>query len=56
MVGGKQRPVLWGWFRSQVIRGPGAFAMAPESFDDYAEAIREKLLREVPAPQLAEPK
>ncbi|AZQ68341.1 DUF1194 domain-containing protein [Silicimonas algicola] len=56
VVGGKRRPVLWEWFRSQVIRGPGAFAMATESFDDYAEAIREKLLREVLAPQLAESK
>lgn len=54
VVGGKSRPVLWRYFETDVIHGPGAFAMATVSFEDYAEVIRDKLLREIaPSPQLA---
>ena len=35
------------YFREEVARGPGAFVMAVGSYDDYAEAILEKLLREI---------
>jgi hypothetical protein len=35
------------WFREHVARGPGAFVMAVDGYAEYAEAILEKLLREV---------
>lgn len=35
------------YFREQVARGPGAFVMAAGSYTEYAEAILEKLLREI---------
>ncbi len=38
------------YFEQEVIGGSGAFVMTVESFDDYAEAIRRKLLREIQAP------
>jgi Ca-activated chloride channel homolog len=57
VVGGKLRPVLWEYFRTDVIHGPGSFAMATESFEDYQQAIREKLLREIaPAALIADSK
>ncbi len=40
------------YFRTEVIRGPGAFVMEAVDFADYARAIREKLIREVGVPQL----
>lgn len=47
VVGGKSRPVLWNWFANEVIHGPGAFSVATFGFEDYAEAIKEKFLREM---------
>ena len=35
------------YFRKEVARGPGAFVMVADSYRDYAEAILEKLLREI---------
>ena len=35
------------YFRREVARGPGAFVMVAGSYDEYAEAILEKLLREI---------
>ncbi len=52
VVGGKMRPFLWDYFSSDIIFGPDAFSMATESFDDYAQAIKEKLLRELAPPAL----
>jgi len=40
-------PGLTQYFESDVITGPGAFAVAANSFDDYPEEIRRKLLREL---------
>ena len=37
------------FFRNQVIRGPGAFVEIANGFDDYAAAMRRKLLRELTA-------
>ena len=37
------------FFRNQVIRGPGAFVEIASGFDDYAAAMRRKLLRELTA-------
>lgn len=34
-------------YRTDVIRGPGAFAMAADSYADYEDAMRRKLLREI---------
>ena len=54
VVGGKSRPVLWDWFRDEVVRGPGSFSVGTVDFEDYAEAIKEKFMRELqPAPMLA---
>ena len=40
------------YYSDNVVRGPGAFLETADSFDDYAVAIRAKLLREL-APSLA---
>ena len=53
VVGGKKRPLLWRYFTSDVIHGPGAFAMATHDFEDYQQAMAEKLLRELAPPALA---
>jgi len=37
------------FFRNKVIRGPGAFVEIASGFDDYAAAMRRKLLRELTA-------
>lgn len=47
VVGGKSRPELWDWFASEVIHGPGAFSVATFGFEDYAETMKEKFLREM---------
>ncbi|MEM9044816.1 MAG: DUF1194 domain-containing protein [Pseudomonadota bacterium] len=48
--GAKDDPVAF--YQRQVVRGPGAFLEVADGFDDYARAIREKLLREI-RPQIA---
>jgi hypothetical protein len=35
------------FYRDQVIRGPGAFIEAANGFEDYENAMRRKLIREV---------
>jgi len=50
IVGAKPDPVAF--FTTEVIAGPGAFIETASSFDDYARAIRDKLLREI-TPSLA---
>jgi hypothetical protein len=37
------------YYRSEVIGGPGAFALAARDYDDFARAILRKLLREIEA-------
>ena len=49
VIGGKQRPLLKRHFETEVIHGPGAFVLSTQSFADYAEAFRRKLLRELRA-------
>ena len=39
--------VLEGYFRAQVIQGPGAFVERAAGYKDYARAIRRKLLTEL---------
>lgn len=44
--------LLSDWYRANVLQGPGAFVMIADSYDDFAEAIRRKLLRELRPPLL----
>ena len=39
--------LLTEWFRSQVIRGPGAFAEPASGFEDFERAMVRKLLKEL---------
>ena len=41
------RPDPEAYYAENVIAGPGAFVITADSFNDYARAIREKLLREL---------
>ncbi|MEE4015766.1 DUF1194 domain-containing protein [Roseibium sp. FZY0029] len=43
--GADETPVRY--YRSHVIKGPGAFVEVAASYDDYAEAMKRKLLREI---------
>jgi hypothetical protein len=40
-------PNLWRYFSAHVIGGPGAFAIAAESYETFADAIIKKLIREM---------
>jgi hypothetical protein len=40
-------PALATWYRDNVIAGRGAFVMTATDYDDFAQAILEKLLREI---------
>jgi hypothetical protein len=40
-------PGLAIWYRNNVIAGPGSFVMSVADYEDFAEAIRKKLLREI---------
>jgi len=40
------------YYRYFVVRGPGAFVEAAADFEDYARAIRAKLIRELGVPRL----
>lgn len=42
------------YYRQEVATGPGNFVMAIATYDDYANAIKKKLVREIGAPSLAE--
>jgi len=46
-------PDLADYYREHLIVGPGAFVMAVAGFDDFAEAILRKLVREIAIPELA---
>jgi hypothetical protein len=50
-------PDLDGYYRDNVIGGPGAFVIAAQGYDNFAEAIRDKLVNEIarrgPAPSFA---
>lgn len=43
-----------GHYRDFVIGGPGAFLIVADGFEDFARAIREKLLREISGPMLSQ--
>ena len=40
-------PMLERYYREAVITGPGAFVMSVAGFEDFADAIRRKLVREI---------
>ena len=42
-----EEPDLVAYYRAEVIGGPGSFVMATPDYRAFAEAIREKLLREI---------
>ena len=44
-------PALESYYRERVIIGPDAFTEPALDFDDFARAIREKLLRELRPPE-----
>jgi hypothetical protein len=45
---------LRGYFEARVIRGPQAFAMVARGYEDYADAMRRKLIRELSQPMLGQ--
>lgn len=40
-------PDLESYYRSEIVGGPGAFVLSATSYEDFARAIRTKLLREI---------
>lgn len=48
-----EEPELEAYYAAEVITGPGAFVQRAESYDDFADAIRRKLLRETGAALIA---
>lgn len=40
-------PLLDVYYRSEVVGGPGAFVLAVETLEDFASAMRRKLVREI---------
>lgn len=45
---------LLAWFEAEVLRGPGAFAIIANDYNDYARAMEMKLLRELEIPIASE--
>ena len=45
--------VLDKWFERNVVGGPYHFVIVADSYDDYAEAIYRKLLREITGPGIS---
>jgi hypothetical protein len=51
IVGGAANDAeLVAWFQAEVLRGPGAFSVFAEGYEDYARAMEIKLLRELELP------
>jgi hypothetical protein len=50
VVGGAAQPELIRYFQTEVIRGPGAFTVTAYDYQDYARAMKRKLLREIRPP------
>jgi hypothetical protein len=43
---------LVAWFQAEVLRGPGAFSIYADGYEDYARAMEAKLLRELAPPMV----
>jgi hypothetical protein len=41
---------LVAWYQSEVLHGPGAFSIYTQGYDDYADAMEAKLLKELEMP------
>lgn len=48
-----EEPFLDRYYERQVIAGPDAFVVAAADYEDFAEAIVKKLVREIAGPQIA---
>ncbi|MCR9257029.1 MAG: DUF1194 domain-containing protein [Alphaproteobacteria bacterium] len=48
-----EAPDLDAYFRKRLIGGPGAFVITADDYEDFARAIREKLVREIGSPPIA---
>jgi len=48
-----EEPDLEQYYRTEVIGGPGAFALVAKDYEDFAQAILRKLLREIEAVPVA---
>jgi hypothetical protein len=47
---GGEDAALVAWFQAEVLRGPGAFSVYTDGYDDYEAAMEAKLLRELQLP------
>jgi len=47
---GGENAQLVAWFQSEVLHGPGAFSVYTQGYDDYADAMEAKLLKELELP------
>jgi hypothetical protein len=45
-----EEPDLLRWYTAEVIGGPDAFAVTCRTYEDFTEAMRQKLVRETKAP------
>ena len=52
-AGPEDRDQLVEWFQREVLRGPGAFHVLAEGYDDFERAMEAKLRRELELPQLS---
>ena len=48
-----EKAELGGYYAAHVIGGPGAFVLTAASYEDFAEAIREKLVKEIAGLEVA---
>jgi hypothetical protein len=44
---GDDGPTLEGWYRENVMAGPGAFVLPADGFKDFGRAIRQKFVIEI---------
>ena len=50
-----EKPELGGYYAAHVIGGPGAFVLTAAGYEDFAAAIREKLVKEIAGLEIARP-
>jgi len=53
VIGGSDRALV-DYYRREIPHGPGAFVEVADDFEDYGNAMRRKLLRELYGPQVVE--
>ena len=52
---GDDGPSLEGWYRENVVGGPGHFVLSAAGFEDFGRAIRQKFIVEISGRELAAP-